>query len=162
MAMYPGGMPSRLGSLPSCWTIHGGEGERGGDRVGERESMCSGGGDMLPLRFELMLRCAWKSCASEEDPSTEKELDERPDGEKSSKEVRREDRDVRELIPNMLGWCRRREGPGSLSIVAKEIEDTRLRLFTSDEDIEWSSSNSRRRAFATRSAVVLPLQSRYR
>jgi len=55
-------------------------------------------------------------------------LEERAEGEKSSKDVRREEREVLELMPNRLGWCRNREGPGSLSTVANEMDDIRLRL----------------------------------
>jgi hypothetical protein len=66
--------------------------------------MWSGGGDTLPPRWwGFTLSCAWKSCARDEEPSNEKEFDERTDGENSSKEVRNEDRDVRELIPKRLG-----------------------------------------------------------
>ena len=78
--------------------------------------------------------CVRKSCANW--PSKEKEFDERADGEKSSNDVRSEDLDVTLLMPNKLGRFRSLEGPGSLSTVAKDIEDIRLILWTSDEDME--------------------------
>lgn len=75
--------------------------------------------------------------------------------EKSSKDVRKEDRECILLMPKRLGLFRIRDGPGSLSTVAKDIEETRLRLCTSEEDIEWSSSNSLRLALATRTEGFL-------
>ncbi len=94
--------------------------------VGESESSCSGGGDKLPDRCEPTEACVRKSFASWF--SSENEWEERAEGGKSSNEVRNEDRDVILLMLYRLGRLRNREGPGSLSTVANDIEDMRLML----------------------------------
>jgi len=76
-------------------------------------------------------------------------LEERADDGKSSKEVvpvRSEDVEVIRLMPKTLGRFLNTEGPGSLSTVANEMADIRPKLGASEDDIEWSSSNSLRRA----------------
>ena len=79
------------------------------------------------------------------------EFDERPLGEKSSESVvPSDDMEVMRLIPSALGRWRRRVGPGSLSTVANEMTETPLGR--SVDDMEWSSSKSRRRAFGNRSS----------
>jgi hypothetical protein len=103
---------------------------------GERESICIGGGETLPDSGVTGLTEAWvrKSCAS--CPSNENEFDERAEEGKSSNDVRREDVEVILLMPNRLGRFRNRDGPGSLSTVAKDIDDIRPMLCTSEDDIE--------------------------
>ena len=92
----------------------------------------------------------WKSFAN--CCSIARDVDERACGENSSESVvPREDMEVIRLIPSALGRCRRRAGPGSLSTVAKEMTETPLGR--SVDDIEWSSSKSRRLALATRSSL---------
>lgn len=95
--------------------------------------MWSGGGDKLPGR-DVTQACVRKSCAS--CPSYEYELDDLAEGGKSSKDVRNEEREVIRLMPYKLGRFRSLVGPGSLSTVAKEMEDIRLILCTSEDDIE--------------------------
>jgi hypothetical protein len=48
------------------------------------------------------------------------------------------------MMSNKLGRFRVRDGPRSLSTVAKDIDDMRPILWMSEDDIEWSSSNPRR------------------
>jgi hypothetical protein len=110
-----------------------------------------GGGEALPESGEAGSIDAWlwKSFAS--CCSSENELDERDDGEKSSKDVRNDEVEVMRLMGNRPARCRAR-GPGSLWSVLNDVEESRPRLCTSDDDIEWSSSNSRLRAFGTRSS----------
>ena len=73
-------------------------------------------------------------------PSTENEFDERAEGgksgENSSNDVCNDDDEVILLIPSRLGRFRIRDGPGSLSTVANEIDDIRPILCTSDDDME--------------------------
>ena len=118
----------------------------------ESESMCMGGGGGEPPpsdRDEVSTderKLNSLSCCSREN-----DADDRPPlSEKSS--VRSEFIDVmRPILPAyVLVLCRARVGPGSLSTVANEMTD--MPLGKSDDDIEWSSSNSRRRAFDIRSS----------
>ena len=115
------------------------------DGEGEMDSICIGGGEIVPEPSTLAR--IWNSWAR--DSPTEKEFDERADDGKSSNDVvpvRSEDAEVIRLSPKTLGRFRIAEGPGSLSTVAKDMADNRPMLGASEDDIEWSSSNSRRRA----------------
>jgi len=108
------------------------------DGEGEIESICIGGGEIVPGKEEpLTLARLWKSWAR--DSPTEKELEERADEGNSSNDVvpvRSEDVEVIRLRPKMLGRFRRIEGPGSLSTDAKDMADIRPMLGTSEDDIE--------------------------
>lgn len=125
------------------------------DDEGEMESICIGGGEIVPGKEEpSTLARLRKSCARES--PTEKELEERADDGNSSNDVvpvRSEDVEVMRLIPKRLGRFRKTDGPGSLSTVAKEMADIRPKLGASEDDIEWSSSNSLRRALDCRSSL---------
>jgi len=125
-----------------CRCSHG---DCAGESEGESESICIGGGEMFPVSGPSGASC----------PSSEYEWDDRADGEKSgpksSNDVCSDDELVIRLIPSRLGRFRIRDGPGSLSTVANEIVDMCPILCTSEDDIEWSSSNSLRRALAIRS-----------
>lgn len=118
-----------------------------GETEGESVSPCMGGGERLGLTDA----CIRKSCANW--PSNEYEAEERAEGEKSSNDACRECIEVILLMPYRLGRFLIRGGPGSLSTVVCDNDDRRPRLCMSEnEDIEWSSSKSRFRAFVTRSS----------
>jgi acyl carrier protein phosphodiesterase len=100
------------------------------DGEGEMESICIGGGEIVPEPSTLAR--IWNSWAK--DSPTEKEFDERADDGKSLNDVpvRSEDVVIR-LSPKTLGRFR---NPGSLSTVAKEMADNRPMLGASEDDIE--------------------------
>ena len=71
---------------------------------------------------------------------------------RKTNEAGKDDIEVNPSMLNRLGRCRIREGPGSLSTVAKDTEDMGPRLWTCD-GIEWSPSYSLRRALENRSSM---------
>lgn len=84
--------------------------------------------------------------------SYDSEFDDRADLVSSSYAVRSDE--VEDLcISNPLARDRNRIGPGSLSTVANEMTDI---LPRSDDDIEWSSSQSLFRAFENLSSPLQP------
>lgn len=117
----------------------------------DSESMCMGGGCGDPpsdIEEESTEARRWKSFTS--CCSKDNEVDDRVEVGKSSMEPgRKDDIDVIRLMPYVFCRCRARLGPGSLSTVANEM--TEMPLGMSDDDMEWSSSYSRRRAFGNRS-----------
>ena len=111
-----------------------------------------GGGDPWSDNEELASTEGrrWKSLSS--CCSYDREFDERADLVSSSYAARSEE--VEDLCnPIALARDRSRIGPGSLSTVANEMTDI---LPRSDEDIEWSSSQSLLRAFAFLSSPLHP------